>query len=173
MSQAFNASFRVKKLGEQAVWSIPHSYAVPFDKNKWVKEQLRNVGVTKYGTTMSGVRYLAKLIHPGEQIMGVIYGRNSDGSVVLVATDRRIVYINKKPFFSNFDELTYDIVSGVSYGQSWIFTTVRLHTRVKEYELHWVNPKCARYFIRFIESNRLEKDFMTHLGSYMNNIRGI
>ncbi len=172
----FNESFRIKKLGEQAIFSIPNVplvLATPFDKNKRIKDQLKSVGVTKYGLLKTGVNYLSKLIHFDEQIMGAIYGRNSDGSVMLVATDRRVIYIDKKPFFTNFDELTYDIVSGVSYGQSWMFTTVRLHTRVKDYELHWVNPKCARYFIRFIESNRLERDMMTHIGSYVNNMRGV
>jgi hypothetical protein len=171
--QVLGEALTIKKLGEQAVWSMPKAKTNPYNRSNRIKEQLKSVGVTKYGMKMAGVRYLSKLIRPDEQIMGVIYGRNEDGSVVLVATDRRVIYIDKKPFFSNFDELTYDIVSGVSYGQSWVFTTVKLHTRVKDYELHWVNPKCARYFIRFIESNRLEKDFMTHLNSYMSNIRGI
>lgn len=151
----------------------PYKYSVVYDKKKRIAQELRNAGVTKYGLLKMAARYLPNIIHGDEHIQGVIYGRSPEGRAMIVATDHRVIFIDKKPLFINFDELTYDVVSGVSYGQSWMFMSVTLHTRLKDYTLSFVNPKCAHYFVRFIEANRLEHDTVVHMQSFLDRVRGV
>jgi hypothetical protein len=121
-----------------------------------IKRELSALGVTKYGLLKQESRYLPNLIHPSEQLGGVVYGRHEDGSVMLVATDRRVIYVDKKPLFVNEDEITYDVVSGVSFSHVGVGSTVTLHTRIKDYRIRTLNQKCAKRFIAYIESRRLE-----------------
>lgn len=126
-------------------------------KERIVRE-LKQAGVTRYGLFRSESKFLPKLIHKDEHIGGAIYGRVGIDFVMMVATDRRVLYFQSKPFYSDVDEVTYDVVSGIDNSDAVIFSGVTLHTRVKNYTLRYVNPKCARIFVKYIESRRVERD---------------
>ena len=121
-----------------------------------VISELKVAGITRYGLAKMESKSLPAIIHPEEHIGGVVYGQSSAGSVMLIATDRRIIYLDRKPFFRSMDELTYDVVSGIKVDRSGLFSSIVLHTRVKDFELRFVNPKCVRIFSKYIESSRLE-----------------
>lgn len=121
-----------------------------------VKQQLRNLGVSKAALMTSESQYLPYIIHPNEVIGGVVYGRHKSGYAMIVATNKRVIFLDKKPLFVNEDELTYDVVSGVANSSVGIASTVTLHTRIKDYEIRTMNPRCADNFVKYIESRRLE-----------------
>lgn len=121
-----------------------------------VKRELQELGVTPLGMMRFEAKYLSRVIHKGEHLKGVVYGRSKAGSVMLVATDRRAIYLDKKPFFVGEDEITYDIVSGVSFGRSLFAADIKLHTRIGDYEIRTFNQKCAENFVEYIEARCLE-----------------
>lgn len=124
-------------------------------KNR-IRSELRKAGVTPWGLLLSESRYLPQVIHPDEHIGGVVYGRHEAGTVMLIATDRRVIFLDKKPLFINEDDLTYDVVSGVSFGHAGIGSTVALHTRIKDYTIRTLNSRAAERFVQFIELRCLE-----------------
>lgn len=128
----------------------------PVDHARRVKKELMDMGLSWLGLGSMEARYLPTIIHTNEHLGGVVYGRSKDGRAMLVATDRRVIYIDKKPLFENEDEISYDVVSGVSYGHSVLGSTVTLHTRVKDYPLKTTNRVSAEIFIRYIEMRCLE-----------------
>lgn len=128
------------------------------EHKKRVINELKKAGVTKYGLLHSESRYLPQIIHEDEHIGGVVYGRYGIDFVMLVATDKRAIYLMKKPFYSKVDELTYDVVSGVKNSSTVLFSTVTLHTKVNDYIIKFVNPTCANRFVKFIEERRVKKD---------------
>ena len=121
-------------------------------------EELKAVGVTRHGLAKSETRLLPNIIHEDEHIGGVIYGLISGGSsAMLIATDHRVIFLDHQVFYTTTDELTYDVVSGVKSSAAGPFTSVVLHTRITDYIVRYVNSNCARIFIKYIESKRLEK----------------
>lgn len=124
-----------------------------------VRDQLVAAGVSRLAFNSLEGKYLPFVIHEDEHIGGAVYGRCADGFAMLVATDRRVIYLDKKPFFVNEDEITYDVVSGVSLSSGGIGTTVSLHTRIKDFVMHSLNEVAARNFVEYIESNWLEQSF--------------
>jgi hypothetical protein len=64
-----------------------------------VMKELKYAGMSAYGLMKMASLYLPKIIHKNETIHGVVYGRGADkiGSVMLVATDKRILFLDKKP----------------------------------------------------------------------------
>lgn len=128
-----------------------------------VKKELRAAGVTSIGLAKFASRYLPSVLHDAEHIMGVVYGRYAAGSGLLrwtegmlVATDRRVIFMDRKPGFQTVDELTYDIVSGVKKTYAWPFSSITLHTRIGNYTLRYVNPSCLDTFMQYVEERRLE-----------------
>lgn len=127
-----------------------------------IKQELKDAGVTRFGMKKFAVKYLPKIIHKNEHIHGVVYGRYGEktGSLtlvegMLVATDRRIIFLDHKPGFTSTDEITYDVVSGVRANTAF-FTAVTLHTRIGDYTIRFANPKCAETFIDYVGERRLE-----------------
>ncbi len=123
---------------------------------KRVWDELKDVGVGAVGLRTPEAKELVRIIHPDEHIGGVVYGRYSGGLAWLIATDRRVIFMDKKPLFAITDELTYDVVSGVKSGRAGLFSSVTLHTRISDYSIRIVNTKCAKIFVNYIESRRLE-----------------
>lgn len=121
-----------------------------------IMNELKALGVSRWGMLKMETRYLPHFIHEDESIGAVIYGHNSDGSAMLIATDRRVIFLDRKPLFTTADELTYDIVAGVSYSQVGFRATVTLHTRINDYVMHTLNIKCAVQFREYVEKRCLE-----------------
>lgn len=126
-------------------------------KTKRIHDELKAAGITGYGLTKMAIRELPHILHDDEHIKGILYGQIGGGnSATLVATDKRIVFVDKRMMFMTVDEVAYDVVSGIKVSSSGLFTTVQLHTKVNDYLLRRVNAQCARIFTSFIEKKRLE-----------------
>lgn len=127
-----------------------------------INKELAAAGVTWFGMKKFAIRYLPKIVHNDEHIMGIVYGRYRDKSGssnwnegMLIATDLRIVFLDHKPGYTNTDELTYDVVSGITTTTA-LFSAVTLHTRLGDYKIRFANTKCASIFTRYVEIRRLE-----------------
>ena len=118
--------------------------------------ELRALGMRPWGLWRFDVRYLPNIIHEQEHIKAVSYGTNSGGSGMLVATDRRVIYLSKKPMFIKADELTYDIIGGITYGDVGVQATIILHSRIGDFKLTTFNLRLAQGFRDYIEERCLE-----------------
>lgn len=131
-------------------------YDNPKVHRRRIQRELRGAGLTYLALTSGESAYLPLIIHPEEHIGGAVYGRSEAGMVMLVATDRRVFYIDKKPLFTTEDQINYDVVAGVSLGHAGFGSTVTLHTRVKDFKLKTHNHKAATKFVQYIEMRALE-----------------
>lgn len=121
-----------------------------------IAAELKAVGAGNLALHTPEGRALLQVIHEDEHIGGIVYGRYSEGLAWLIATDKRVIFMDKKPLFATTDEITYDIVTGTKMSRAGFFTSVTLHTRVTDYSIRFVKSKCAKIFVRYIESRRLE-----------------
>lgn len=123
-----------------------------------VKAELRAAGVTNYGLLKPESRNLPQVIQEDEHIRAVVYGRaTTSGGAMLVATNLRVIYFNRMPLFATLDEVTYDLVSGVSKGsEGGLFAAVTLHTRAGDYTIRFANVVCADRFVKYIERQCIE-----------------
>ena len=139
--------------------TVPH----PETHAERIKRELREAGVGRFGFTKFAVRYLYKIIHPSEHVHGVVYGRYKESNAIpafeegmLVATDRRVLFVDRKPGFLRADEITYDVVSGVQSSTAALFSAVTLYTRIGEFTIRFARNKCAAIFVHYVEKRRLE-----------------
>lgn len=74
------------------------------------------------------VRELPRILFEGEVIRHLIVGRYEGGWATLCATDRRILLVDKKPFYLTIEDIRYDMVSEVQYDHRLLDASVRLGT---------------------------------------------
>lgn len=122
-----------------------------------VLEQLKQCGVSRWAFRHSEIAYLPQLIHPDEQIGGVSYGHSRDGFIVLVATDRRVIYLDKKPMLVRSEDIAYDSVAAITLQWVGLSGTVILHTRLGDFQIKTTSRSSAEIFKRYIENRCIEK----------------
>jgi len=134
-----------------------------YASSKQIKKELKAAKVTNYGLLKQEARHLHVIIEKDEHIKAAIYGLYGDSkgvqssSGMLIATDRRMIFIDKKPLFTDIDEFGYGAVLGINVNNALLFSSVTVHTANKEYKFRNVNRKCARQMKLYIESNVVEK----------------
>ena len=126
-----------------------------------VKAELRQRGAVAYDMWLPETHYLPQIIHSDEHIMGSVYGRfnrgfNNKGRGVLIATDQRVLFLDKKLMFMHCDEITFMIIGSITYTRSPIMAYVTLHTRLGDYQLRTFNLKNAANFVDYIETKCLQ-----------------
>lgn len=126
-----------------------------------IYDELLAAGVSRFGMKKFAARYLPKVIHKDEHIKGVVYGRYRDKSGVLslnagmlVATNKRIIFLDHKPGYTATDEIAYNVVAGISLTKA-IFSAVTLRTRLGDYTIRFTNPKSAEIFAKYVERHCL------------------
>ena len=127
-------------------------------QNNRIRKELIAAGMSAYGLRKAESKYLPELIHKDEHIGGVVYGRYEGGSGMLIATDRRVIFLDKKPLFTTNDEVTYSVISGFKISRTGLINAITLHTRVKDFNLKYVNQLCATKFKSYLESRSLEEN---------------
>lgn len=125
-----------------------------------IKAELKQGGALPYDLLLPETYYLPTVIHPEEHIKASVYGRyNYEGSIgrgALVATDQRVIFLDKKPLFVHYDELTFMIIGSVTYTRTAVVGYVTLHTRLGDFRLRTFNQKNAFNFVRYIEEKCLQ-----------------
>lgn len=120
------------------------------------EEQLRELGACTVNLWMPEARALPASLEENEKLLGVVFGRyklrhGSTSSLIgrgaLVATNRRVFLIDKKPMFMALDAIKYDEIRAVNFTKVSISGTVRLSMDVGDISIRTFNPKCAQNFV--------------------------
>lgn len=117
-----------------------------------IEKELRNVGIKTYGLMKSETKELPHILSENETIKGCIYGQYKGGSGMMVATNKRLIFLDKKPMHLLMEEMTYESI--VDIGADWqpFFSKVTVNARAEKYVFKYVNSRCARIFVRYLET---------------------
>ncbi len=127
-----------------------------------IQQELKNVGAGRIALRTPEAHELANILHQDERIGGVVYGRYTNGLAWLIATDKRVIFMDKKPLHKTMDELSYDVISGVRNMKAGPTTSITLHTRLGDYNIKYVSIKCAEIFTKYIETRKVEASENKH-----------
>lgn len=133
----------------------------PHDKR--VRAELKAAGLSSIGLRRFSANYLLSVIHANEHVMAAVAGRNKEteglfGFVegMLVATDKRVLYVYHYPGYTTLDEISYDVISGVNLSRTFRTASVKLFSKVGTYTLSHAQPMAARKFVDYIEHEPLQ-----------------
>lgn len=94
---------------------------------------------------------LPRVLMADEKIERIIYGIYPGGPALLVATDRRLLLIDKAPLKLIVEDFTYDSISSVECITGLCTSIVRVHTRAQNIEFRYVNKQHAQDFTEYLE----------------------
>jgi hypothetical protein len=135
------------------------------EQTEKIRRELQTAGASQLMLRKFTLRYLPRVIHPDERIEAVVCGRHREAGEIfgfaessLVATDRRVLYINHQPGYTTMDEVGYENVSGVNFTRAGLYAGVTLFTKIATYTLSFANPRCVQGFVDYIEERITHQD---------------
>ncbi len=123
---------------------------------KLVKQQLEKIDADSSLWCRAERRELPRIMFEGEQINHLINGRWSGGFATLVATDQRVLLIDKKPLYLTLEDIRYDMISDVMFNNRLINATLLLGTLNKTITFMSFNQHKLREFTNFVQQRVMD-----------------
>lgn len=98
-----------------------------------IEARLSKLGVNLSRWFKPEIKELERILMDNEEIISVVPGRYFGGYAILIATDRRLLLIDKKAFFMNLEDIRYDTISEVDFSSRLIDSTVTIFTLNKQH----------------------------------------
>jgi hypothetical protein len=116
-----------------------------------IDAQLAKVGMKNRFFGRPEVRELCHILAPGEVIQHAVSGQYEGGFGLVLATDRRILLIDKKPWFLTMEDIRYDMVSEVDFYGRLLDSTVIIVTINKNLTFKSWHKDKLRDLVRYIQ----------------------
>lgn len=98
------------------------------------------------------LKELPKLLQPGELPERIIQGRFSGGQGVLVATDRRLLFVDKGIFGSKVVDFPYDRISSIEYSTGLLMGEIRVTVSANVSKIDQVHKQHIQGFVALVRS---------------------
>lgn len=119
--------------------------------------QLKGIGYKFRFFGRSEIEVLRQLIEPGEFIVQCVYGYYQGGSGLLVATDKRLLLIDKRPFYLYVENHGYESVTQIDFMAHMLQGVLYFQADLKKFVFKSISDarlaKLCRYVQEKIESN--------------------
>jgi hypothetical protein len=97
-----------------------------------VEAQLKSVGCNFRLWGRSEVRELCQILLPGEKIAQAVNGQYEAGFAMLVATDFRVLLVDKKPKYLTLKDIRFDMITELDFANRLMDSTIRIYTPNRE-----------------------------------------
>lgn len=130
-----------------------------------IEKQLKRVGFNSRGWGRTEVRELKHIILPDEEIFECVNGFYEGGFALLLATDVRVLLVDKKPLnYLTVEDLRFDMISEIDYNHRLFGAYIAISTGNKNLRFTALNQPRLRKLIGHIQSCMAEvkKQQSTH-----------
>src|SRR5574337_288601 len=130
-----------------------------------IDAQLTKLGVKKTFLCKPEIHELQRILMEGEDIIKCVPGRYSGGFAILVATDHRLLLIDKKPMYLTVEDIRYDMISEVHLSAGLFNATLTLYTVNKQLAFSAYRQHQLRELTSFAQKRVMELRQYHHEGS--------
>lgn len=117
-----------------------------------VDKQLKRIGFSKYGWGKAEVKELPHIILPDEEIYECVNGIYEGGFALLVATDVRVLLIDKKPFnYLTVEDLRFDMINEIDYSHRLFGAYISITSGDKNLKFRSYNQPRLRKLINHVQ----------------------
>ena len=116
-----------------------------------VDAQLAKVGMRNRFFARPEVKELCHILAPNEVIKHAVNGHYDGGFALFIATDRRLLLIDKKPWFLTMEDIRYDMVSEVDFFARLIDSSVSLNMINKKLHFTTWRQEKMRKMVSYIQ----------------------
>ncbi len=116
-----------------------------------VYSQLHKIGLSFTFFGRAEVKELMHILDSDEIIYHCTYGWYQGGSGLLLATDRRMLLVDKRPFFLNLEDLRYEMITEVDFAGRLLDASLHLHTGSKKLSFRSLSDGRLRKTCRYVQ----------------------
>lgn len=111
-----------------------------------VKEQLKRIGFNHTGWGRTEAHELHKILFPDEEIYELVNGFYEGGFAMLIATDIRVLLVDKKPLnYLTVEDLRFDMINEMDYSHRVIGANISIATGNKTLKFtSWNQPRLRK-----------------------------
>lgn len=121
-----------------------------------VESQLEAIGANSKFFGRAEIIELQHIIVPGERIHYCLNGRYEAGFATFVATDQRLLIVDKKLFHLIIEDMRYDMISEVDFGAQMLSGTIKVCTPTKNLTFITYKPKLLRQVVNYIQQRVMQ-----------------
>ena len=104
----------------------------------------------------SEVKELRKLLRPEEIIHDCVRGYYQGGAALLVATNERVLLIDKRPLYLNLEELAYNRIKDVQFVPKFLQGTMHIRAGHKVISFRTVRDARLKRICEYINENKID-----------------
>jgi hypothetical protein len=124
---------------------------------KSVAAQLKKIGFNQHAWGRAEVRELPNIILPDEEIFECVNGMYEGGFALLIATDVRVLLIDKKPFnYLTVEDLRFDMINEIDYNHRALGAYVDISTGNRDLKFRSYNQPRLRRLINHVQRRMAE-----------------
>lgn len=129
-----------------------------------VEEQLRRIGFNFRFWGRSEVAELNRILMDDEIIAQAVNGQYANGFAMLVATNHRVLLVDKKPLlYLTVEDLRFDMITEFNYNHRLLDATIRIFTTNKTLVFTSWNQVRLRKLLEFTQAHVLQMRQQQHL----------
>ncbi len=128
-----------------------------------VLSQLKNLGLTFRVFGRAETKELANVLNEGETIYHCSFGYYQGGSALLVATNMRLLLVDKRPFFLNLEDIRYEMINEVDFAGRMLDAAVQLHTGSKQLKFRSFADARLRKLCSFVQDQITRARQLEHM----------
>jgi hypothetical protein len=122
-----------------------------------IETQLSQLGIRTSRWFKAEIRELQHILMEREKIIALVTGRYFGGFAIIVATDQRILIIDKKVLFLTVEDIRYDMIAEVDYNARLFDATVTMFTVNKQHHFTtYKNKTQLRQMVSYIQQRVME-----------------
>jgi hypothetical protein len=123
-----------------------------------VLDQLSKAGYRARMWQRAEVKELCNILHDEETILHATNGYYEGGFSLLVATDHRLLLVDRKPMFLTLDSIAYSMIQELSFNYRLLNSTIHIYTSNKVLDFNSWNQSQIRAILTVAQNAmRLEK----------------
>jgi hypothetical protein len=124
---------------------------------KEVERQLKNLGFSLHGWGRREVSELPNIILPGEVIFEAVNGIYEGGFALLLATDTRILLVDKKPLnYLTVEDMRFDMITEIDYSHRLVGCNITISASDKHLLFRSYNQPRLRKLIGHVQHRMAE-----------------
>ena len=119
---------------------------------KSITDQLKRIGFSQHAWGKAEIRELPNIILPDEVIFECVNGTYEGGFALLIATDVRVLLVDKKPFnYLTVEDLRFDMINEIDYNHRAFGAYVDISTGNRDLKFRSYNQARLRKLITHVQ----------------------
>jgi Bacterial PH domain len=130
-----------------------------------IEKQLTGLGFKLHGWGRTEVKELRNIILPGEKIFECANGFYEGGFALLLATDVRVLLVDKKPLnYLTVEDMRFDMINEIDYSHRLFGANIRISAGETQLKFTSINQQRLRKLIGHVQHSMAEakKNQATH-----------